>query len=233
MKRLLTLAAIILSGALVFSPTVTTACDGLADLTVEVRTTDDVLVASTVTDDEGHFSIDNLELGSYLLKIYDNDLLYVSLGFSVPAEEAPARLRGEVSSDDDEDISLEVEGEVYAMEDADDDVEVARLRLQRRWNSRWTRSHGWTLVRIRGMGMRNVTSVSLTSAKGKIETTKIRSNYKKARAFFKKSQAYSELIPDDAEKGDTVDITVSVTTPVGTQDFSRTIRIVGRHGRHK
>lgn len=200
---------------------------GVPDLDIEVRDALDAAVGSDMTDALGNFSVGGLQQGDYTLVVSDPlSNLGAVLDLTVLPEDEPAVVWGRVSASDGHDASVKVAANLYAEGVAGE----FSVRLQRKWNRNAPRSRGWLQVKITGDGVETITAVSLASSEGALDAASVRIDPEgqMAKAFFKKADAYLALVPVDAGRGDTVEITVTVDTPAGPQIFTRTVEIKGK-----
>jgi hypothetical protein len=184
-----------------------------------------------VTDKEGKFSIGDLDPGMYSFGFSDAAAtVAASVTFDVPPEKAPAALRGVITLKHGDEADLVVEGDLEPYDgpgdDPGDEVVLKSIKAQRKWNRKWVRSKGWSKVTIRGKGLDSILGVALSSATGgPLYADHLKIGSKKVKAYFRKSDIVGALVAPDAKK---MEVTVSVTTPAGTQDFTNTIKVVGK-----
>lgn len=238
MKRLVSLAAVLLTGLLCLP--IAASAAAVAGATVALECTDVVLCASVTvpppatTDAEGAFSFDPLAAAPWLLKVEVMDssippaiVKTAQVNFAVTT--APARLAGRVTTLDGADVSLQVNAVITAAGTGGIVLDAGYPKVQPAWNLNWLHANGKLIVRLAGTGLENLTEVSLTSAAGTVSTTTIRYDplLDEYRAVFAKRAAFAALVPASAVRGDVVAVTVGLTTPVGTDTFDTSFRVVG------
>jgi hypothetical protein len=226
MKKI-TLFSVAILAAIAFALPHTAAADpvGIANLEVAIQNAALIIVDTTETDEDGWFSVAGLVAGDYTLLVSDPlSSLAATLGFTVPAEKDPAVIWGSVASDDRVSASLLVNADVIG----EDEVGVFTVKMKDKWNSNYYRANGKIKVDIRGMMASAVSGVTLSSTKGTVEADSLKYSGGKVKANFTKSAAYEALIPLGADRGDTVDVTVTVETIAGDQTTVVTVKILGK-----
>jgi hypothetical protein len=204
---------------------------GVPGATVKiVNPADATEFGTTLTDAEGAFAFEALPEGAWRLDVATADLAgQAQLLFAVPAEAAPARLSGRVTTLEGADVSLQVNAAVGTADEPGIALDEGYPRLQPAWNFNWRRANGNLFVRLAGTGLEGLEKVVLTSAAGTIESTTIFFDAESGeyRALFAKKAAFAALVPADAVRGATVALTVGLTTPVATGSFDASVRLVG------
>ena len=188
------------------------------------------------TDAAGAFSFEGLAVAPWRLVVVvaaDPVALTAAKGaeidFAVTADQAPAKLAGDVTTLDGADVSLQVNAEINEPDTAGIVLLPGYPKVQPAWNLNWLHSNGKLAVRLAGSGLEDLSEVTLTSATGSISTTQIGFDplLGEYRAVFAKRAAFAALVPAAAVRGDVVPITVGLTNALGTDSFDASFRIVG------
>lgn len=233
MKRIISVAAVLLAGLLAMPALVTAA--GIPGATVRVNGLEgQPAIPPAVTDAEGGFTFDGLAAGWWLLDVATADLTAMTqILFAVPTENAPAQLAGQVTAADGAVASLQVSAGFVTAGEAEvppPEIEpaTATVRLPPVWNFNWAHARGKIMVFVAGAG-EALESVALSSATGSVESTAIAFDPVTgvARAAFPKAAAFQSLVPPDAVRGDVVPITVELTAASGVSSLETSIRLVG------
>jgi hypothetical protein len=192
----------------------------------------DVSVAEVLTDDAGAFSFVDVVAGSYLLQVTDPaGAVELKFALDVPVEKEPALVAGRLTTDPDQDVGLQItanalgEGEIAAT--AIDSAAIS----PRKWNRKFLRSRGKVKVKLSGTGLEAVSLVTMESVAGTISTDDIvldEEEEGKAKAVFRKAEAFEALIPEDAVRGDRIEVTVLVTYPGDVQSFEKSVILLGK-----